>query len=258
MRKKVLCAVAVYNESFNLPNLFKDVEDQALADYVDFVFIDDFSTDHSVSLIQNAGYEVLSQPEKGGYGGAVKMGMRLASERGYQYMVLFPGDHQRQANDVKKLISLALKTNHDVIVGSKFHIYSEFYKGSIGRKFGNKLYSNFAKFFWNSSISDVLSGFKIYKVARTHAIMEVVPQGYPLDIVFSLYASRQKLIMSEIPVNCRYDQNTTKMKSIALVSMNMMLHLLTHLFYFEFLNRRKLQMALEDTRTVATRIEKVL
>ncbi|MBS1959503.1 MAG: glycosyltransferase family 2 protein [Bdellovibrionales bacterium] len=227
-RKKVLCVVPCYNESENLPNLFRDISDVELAKSCDFLFIDDHSRDNTSELIKSNGFNVIRHEINLGYGGAVKTGLKYAIDQHYKFFVLFPGDHQRQATDVLRLIDHQAKTQSDVVVGSKFHICSKKY-GPIGRRLGNRIYSTIARVFWGSPIEDVLSGFKIYYVPAIAGLIDYLPGGYPLDIVFSYYASLVGLKMTEINVACRYDKGTTKMRSIILVSMKMMTWLLIHM-----------------------------
>ena len=111
-----------------------------------------------------------------------------------------------------------------------FHIYSEKY-GPIRRRIGNIIYSTMARFIWKSPIEDVLSGFKIYNVKAVLPFFEILPEGYPFDICFSFYASLFKLKVTELPVDCRYDDHTSKMKSVIWVSIKMLTHLIFHLFF---------------------------
>lgn len=234
--KDVLCVVPCFNESENLTNLFADIEATSLADHVDFLFIDDFSTDDTFKVITQRGYNCIRHEFNLGYGGSVKTGFYSAYVQNYAFMIIFPGDHQRSAADVINLIKEQHRTQHDVVVGSKFHIYSDYY-GPIRRRIGNQIFSNLAKYVWGSPIQDVLSGFKIYKMSSVKRIFYFLPNGYPLDICFSLYASLEGLNISEISVNCRYAKNTTKMRSVVLVSLKMF----SVLFYHYFFSSQKLR-----------------
>lgn len=225
--KQVLCVVPCYNESQNLPNLFTDIATVKLAEVCDFLFIDDKSRDDTSALVKDRGFNVIRHSRNLGYGGAVKTGLRYAIDHNYKFFVLYPGDHQRSASDVLRLIAHQEKTQSDVVVGAKFHIYSQRY-GPIGRRLGNRIYSGIARVFWNSPIEDVLSGFKIYYVPAIAGLVGYLPGGYSLDIVFSYYASLVGLKITEINVACRYDKGTTKMRSIVLVSAKMLAWLLIH------------------------------
>jgi glycosyltransferase involved in cell wall biosynthesis len=226
-KNSILCLVPCYNETKNLPSLFQDVQAIGLENWVDFLFVDDCSRDGTSELVSGAGFRVIRHPVNRGYGGAVKTGLQYGLDHGYSKMVLFPGDHQRSAKDVIRLIEEQNATMSDVVVGSKFHIYSQKY-GPIRRRIGNRIFSGMAKFLWGSPIEDVLSGFKIYNLNSVRPLLAFLPDGYPLDIVFSYYASRIGLSIVEIPVDCKYTENTTKMKSVLVVCMKMLLALSKH------------------------------
>lgn len=228
-RKAILCAIPCYNESYNLPALFADLEHEGIATVADIIFIDDHSTDRSQEMIMQRGYQVIRHPSNLGYGQAVQTGFTYATEGHYEAFIIFPGDHQRRGKDLKRLIEIHQRREFEVVTGSKFHIYSEKY-GPIRRRLGNIIYSRIARHGWNSPIQDVLSGFKIYSVPAVLPFFHLLPKGYPFDICFSMYASRHGLRVTEVPVDCRYDDHTSKMKSVLWVSFKMLMHLALHFF----------------------------
>ena len=225
--KKVLCAIPCYNESVNLSNLFKDLKANRVFDFADILFVDDCSTDNSVEMIKQFGYQVIEHKKNGGYGEAIQSAFTHAENNNYQSFIVFPGDGQRSAKDLVHLIQLDQESRFDVISGSKFHIYSDRY-GPIHRRIGNRIYAAIAKIGWNCPIKDVLSGFKIYRVDSVKKFFGVLPKGYPFDICFSMYAARFNLNVTEVDVDCRYDEHTSKMNSVLWVSFKMLMHLIYH------------------------------
>lgn len=234
-KKSVLCAIPCFNESYNLPTLFADLKKERIFDIADILFIDDHSTDSTADLIRASGFRVLRHTQNLGYGQAVQTGFTYALKQNYDAFIIFPGDHQRSAKDMRHLILTHQKKEFDVVSGSKFHIYSQLH-GPIRRRIGNQIYSKIAKYGWNSPIEDVLSGFKIYSVAKVAPFFQHLPRGYAFDICFSLYASRFGLRLMETPVDCRYDAHTSKMKSVLWVSVKMLTHLIIHFFKQPFVH----------------------
>ena len=225
--KKVLCAIPCYNESVNLNNLFKDLKNNNVLEHADILFVDDCSTDNSYEMIKQNSYNVVKHDKNQGYGKAVQTAFKHAVENNYQSFIIFPGDGQRSASDLIHLINLDKEDKFDVISGSKFHIYSDRY-GPIKRRIGNRIYAMIAKLGWNCPIQDVLSGFKIYRVDSVKKFFFKLPKGYPFDICFSMYAARFQLKVTEVDVNCRYDDHTSKMNSVLWVSFKMLMHLIYH------------------------------
>lgn len=228
IKKSVLCAIPCFDESYNLPTLFADLEREGIFDVADVVFIDDHSSDQTPAMIVARGYKMIRHSQNQGYGQAVQTGFAHALAGEYDAFIIFPGDHQRSARDLKHLIIIHQQKEFDVVTGSKFHIYSEKY-GPIRRRIGNIIYSKIAEYGWNSPIKDVLSGFKIYSVSMVAPFFQYLPRGYAFDICFSLYASRFGLRVMETPVACRYDDHTSKMNSVLWVSIKMLVQLMIHL-----------------------------
>jgi glycosyltransferase involved in cell wall biosynthesis len=224
---KILCLIPCFNEAVNLPSLFLDLKTHSIHEVATLLFVDDGSTDATCEFIRREGYAVIQHKKNLGYGGSVKTGFRYAIQNGFTHLVLFPGDHQRSAKDVMRLIEEQDRSGADVVVGSKFHIYSKRY-GPIRRRLGNRIYSTIARVMWSSPIEDVLSGFKVYRLARVAPIVERLPNSYALDIVFSYEVARNGLKIREIPVDCRYTETTSKMRSVFWVSVDMLATLIWH------------------------------
>ncbi len=220
-KHRTLMAIPCYNEEYNLPALFADLRQQKVLEKFDVCFVDDCSSDTTAQMIKDHGFRVFSHEENRGYGGAVKTAFKLAILDNYDSLVIFPGDHQRKAVDAIALVQMLQDRHIDVAVGSKFHIYSDKY-GPVGRRIGNRIFAFIAKTMWGSPIQDVLSGFKAYRISSMEPILHYLPEDYGLDIVLSLICSRFGLRIEETPVACRYDEHTTKMKSIILVSMKLL------------------------------------
>ena len=221
---KFLCAIPCYNEEINLPSLFEDLETNQIPEHFEIIFIDDGSKDSTKSMIEQKGYRVVSHEKNMGYGQAVKTAFQFGKEHDFSYFAIFPGDHQRSASDLLKMQRLIIQENADAIVGSKFHIYSKKH-GPIGRKYGNRMFSGLAKYGWGSDFDDVLSGFKIYRIATVNPFFDHLPENYGLDITFSYIASQYNLKIIAIPVNCKYNQHTSKMRSTIITSLMMILTL---------------------------------
>lgn len=123
--KKILCAIPCYNEEMNLASLIEDLRQNRIMDQFDVVFVDDCSKDATGSIIVRNDFKVIRHEVNQGYGGSVKTAVKYAATNSYDYLAIFPGDHQRSAVDLKEMYRAQVQSGLDVIVGSKFHIYSE-------------------------------------------------------------------------------------------------------------------------------------
>ena len=219
--KKILIGVPCYNCENTLPSLLKDLKVFKDKNKFDFYFINDGSFDKTSFILKKAQVNFYENKKNRGYGNAVKKIIKYAIENKYYFCLIFPGDYQRSFNDISRLINISLNKNYDTVTGSKFHIYIQ-NKGPVGRKIGNRIFTNIAKFFWSSKIEDVLSGFKVYRVDSVRNFYKKLPNNYSFDLIFSYLASKKGLRQIEIPVKCKYNKDTSKIKNILLTALIML------------------------------------
>ena len=209
MKKRILCAVLCYNNENTIKNVLKDIN--KIRKKIDILFINDFSQDKTLNILKKNNEHIISHKKNLGYGAAVKSGYKYALKNNYYLMSVLPGDHQRSAKDLEKLIFQQKKRDFDLVSGSKFLTQNKLF---ISRKFGNIFFSGFAKIFWNSKFEDNLSGFKVYKVSKFKNIIRLMPDDYSFDICLNQIIFRKKFFCSEIRVMCKYNNHTSKMKNI--------------------------------------------
>ena len=92
MDKKILVLIPCYNEEQNIVNTVERLKDTCPD--VDFLVINDCSTDGSAALLQSHGYPFLDLPVNLGIGGGVQCGYRYAKRCGYDVAVQMDGDGQ--------------------------------------------------------------------------------------------------------------------------------------------------------------------
>tara|TARA_Y100000992_G_C21249669_1_gene485168 strand:- start:500 stop:1225 length:726 start_codon:yes stop_codon:yes gene_type:complete len=209
MIKKIICGVLCFNNEKTIHKVIKDLN--KIKSKIDFIFIDDCSSDKTLKILKKANKKIISHKKNLGYGAAVKSSFKYANNNKYDFLIIFPGDNQRSIKDLLRLINHQKNFDYDLVSGSKFKTQNKLF---ITRKFGNILFSKFAKFFWNSNFKDNLSGFKIYKIKTFRKIIPLLGNDYSFDICLNQIIFRKKISCAEILVDCKYNQNTTKMRSI--------------------------------------------
>lgn len=217
--EKTLCLVPSFNEEANLPELLRELESPALRERCDLLLVDDGSADGTPDLLRNSGHPFLRHPNNLGYGAAIKSGLRYARDRGYRYLVVFPGDRQRSIEDLLRLVEEIESKPIDLVVGNKLHSPVSI---PWRRALGNRLFSALARLLWRAPFRDVLSGFKAYRVASIAPFLEQLPDRYEFDLVLSLYCGKMGLTAREIPVSVRYHAHSTKMTSEVGVGLKML------------------------------------
>lgn len=229
--KNILVGVPCYNCENTIKKLIDDMKIFKEKNQIDFYFINDGSSDKTSLILKNSQVNYFDSEINEGYGSAVKKVINQAIIKKYDYCLIFPGDYQRSFSDISRLIEAASEKNYDTVTGSKFHIFID-NKGPVGRKIGNKIFTNLAKIFWNSKIQDVLSGFKIYKIKSIKSFYNFLPNNYSFDIIFSYFAAKNNLYQFEISVDCKYNKDTSKIKSILLTALIMLKDIIFYKFKF--------------------------
>ena len=89
---KILVIIPCYNEEANIVSTVERL--RATCPQVDFLIINDCSTDRSAELLAEHGYPFLDLPVNLGIGGGVQCGYRYARANGYDVAVQMDGDGQ--------------------------------------------------------------------------------------------------------------------------------------------------------------------
>ncbi|MCH3967923.1 MAG: glycosyltransferase family 2 protein [Atopobiaceae bacterium] len=157
MRKKnqALLIICAYNEALCL----KQVVDGVIEDLpgCDYVVINDGSTDATLSVCVDNGYNYLDLPINLGLSGAFQTGMKYAAREGYTYAIQFDGDGQHRTESIRPMLKRASES--DVVIGSRF--VSEPRPRSL-RMMGNILISWAIKVTTGQRVNDPTSGLRLY------------------------------------------------------------------------------------------------
>lgn len=153
---RVLAIIPCYNEG---PNLKETVESlKAGAPGIDFIVVDDGSSDNTADVCADSGYPVIRLPFNLGLANAVRTGMRYAFNGGYEMALQFDGDGQHLPGYIPQMILLMTGNSADIVVGSRY--MQEKPRGLRG--FGGKCLSTAIKAATGKTITDPTSGMRLY------------------------------------------------------------------------------------------------
>lgn len=85
------------------------------------VVVDDGSPDHAGALARHFADQVLTHEEQLGVGAAYRTGIRFALENGYGWILTMDSDGQHRISDAKRLKSLALSSEAELVCGNRYH-----------------------------------------------------------------------------------------------------------------------------------------
>ena len=118
MDKKILVLIPCYNEEENIVATVEHL--QSTCPQVDFLVINDCSTDHSADILRAHHYPFLDLPVNLGIGGGVQCGYQYAVHNGYDVTVQMDGDGQHDPAYLMEVVQPVLDGTYDMCIGSRF------------------------------------------------------------------------------------------------------------------------------------------
>lgn len=170
---RVLVIVPAYNEAGNLEKVVTDLRSAS----VDFVVVDDGSTDDTEDVLVSLGAPHVVLCQNLGIGGAMQTGYRYAWRGGYDVAVQFDGDGQHDAACIEALIEPLASGRADLVVGSRFLGGENRFKSSFSRRIGIRCLSLVLRLVAGERVVDVTSGFR----AVNREVMGLFAKSYPVD-----------------------------------------------------------------------------
>lgn len=157
MRDKVLAIIPAYNEEGSLQNTIEELK--AVAPEVDFIVINDGSTDSTGEICRANGYPVLDLPVNGGLTVGFQAGMKYAARKGYSYAVQFDADGQHMPRYIDAMRKKMDDTDADIVIGSRFVQHK---KEHSARMFGSRIITFIVKMTTGKRVSDPTSGMRMF------------------------------------------------------------------------------------------------
>ena len=173
---KILVIIPCYNEAQNICQVVEKL--RAACPEVDYVVVNDCSTDGSVELLRAAGYNYLDLPVNLGIGGGVQCGYRYAREHGYDVTVQMDGDGQHDPAYLRQVIAPVAAGELDMCIGSRF-ITKEGFQTSFLRRVGIRFLSWMILLLTGRRVRDVTSGYRACGKALTDLFADQYAQDYP-------------------------------------------------------------------------------
>ena len=138
MSLKKLVIIPAFNESESIKDTVREIISKA-PDF-DYVVVNDCSTDNTLQILIDEGFNYLDLTVNLGIGGAVQAGYRYAEENGYDIAVQVDGDGQHDPEFLGKMAEELEKSEADMIIGSRF-IEKEGFQSSALRRVGIKYFT---------------------------------------------------------------------------------------------------------------------
>lgn len=228
---KVLVIVPAYNEEKNLKRVIDHL--QKVCPQFDYIIINDGSTDGTEEVCRQNQYHYISLPVNLGLSGAVRTGMKYASEKGYDMVLQFDADGQHLPEYIQDMVDYMVQEKCNVVIASRY------YKSKMPfgmRTIGAKLITAAIRLTTGKYLSDPTSGMRLYD---KHIIEQFVkdennsPEPDTLSYLMRLGAD-----VREIKVKME-DRTEGKSYLTPVNASKYMIHMLMSICIFQWFRDRK-------------------
>jgi glycosyltransferase involved in cell wall biosynthesis len=195
--KKCCVLLPTYNNAEVLTKVIKDV----LHYTDDIIIVNDGSTDATLEIIkQFPEIKDLSYKENEGKGFAIRAGLKLAENLGYEYAITMDSDGQHLASDLISFLNELPEIKDAVIIGSRNMSGQEQKKGS---SFANKFSNFWFRIETGIKHSDTQSGFRLYPVKKVNKL-NYFSNKYEFEIEVIVRNAWRGIEITEVPINVYY------------------------------------------------------
>lgn len=173
---KTLVLIPCYNEEENIKAVVEHLIETC--PQVDYLVINDCSTDRSEEILRENGFNYISLPINLGIGGGIQSGYRYARAKGYDITVQMDGDGQHDPAYLEKVIAPVAEGKLDMAIGSRF-VEKEGFQTSFMRRLGINIESALILLLCGKRVLDVTSGYRACGKALTAFFADHYAADYP-------------------------------------------------------------------------------
>ena len=195
-RDDIVVVVPTYNNPLTISNVASDI----LSHGYRLIIIDDGSEIKVSNIITspNEKLTILRHEINQGKGAAIITGMKEAQQQGYTYCASMDGDGQHLASQIETICNACDRADQIIIGARNFEINHV----PNGSKFG-RWFSNFwACWDTEQTITDSLSGFRLYPTSILDLIIKTKRFDWEMEVLVK-HAWKGRLI-KEVTIECYY------------------------------------------------------
>jgi dolichol-phosphate mannosyltransferase len=214
---RTLFFVPVWNQVDQLPTLLTEIDQSKPP--VDFLFVDNGSTDGSSALIESSLHLKLRFDSNLGVGGAYRAALREATEHGYEWFGVMAGNGKMLPAEIPRLLGPLIDGKADYVTGSRFLPGGSSPNLPRFRQVTIPLVNFVAWLTTGARLTDATNGFRAMRMDVFQRLgLDLSPQwmdSYGLE--YYVYASAllsSSVTCVEVPTTMRYpgEGNYTKIR----------------------------------------------
>ncbi len=194
-----LVVIPAFNEEASIAEIIGELREKVPG--IDFVVVDDGSSDSTRVTAASVGAPVLALPFNLGVGGALRLGFRYALHHGYSNVVQLDADGQHDPSQIPLLLDRL--TDADLVIGARFAGEGD-YEARGPRRWAMKVLATVISRVAGEKLTDTTSGFKAAGPRVVALFAREFPAEYLGDTVEALViAARAGHKIVQVPVNMR-------------------------------------------------------
>ena len=205
---RVAVLVPCYNEEAAIARVVRDFR-EALPQATVYVY-DNNSTDHTAEVARSAGAQVRREAHQG-KGNVVR---RMFADVDADVYVLVDGDATYDAPSARAMVNRLVEDRLDMVVGARVHKDENAYR--LGHRTGNRALTTFFASVFNSTFTDILSGFRVFS-RRFVKSFPVLSRGFEIETELAVHALELELPVAEIstPYYARAQGSVSKLHTFS-------------------------------------------
>lgn len=194
---KIAVLIPCLNEESSIKKVINDFQNH-LPNSIIYVYDND-STDATFEIALKEGVYVKKEYRKGKANVILSMFYDIDAD----YYIMIDGDNTYPVEDAQVMIDLAIKYDSDMVIADR--ISSGAYKSENKRlfhNFGNHLIRKLINSFFNSNISDVLTGYRVFSKRFVKNYASSI-KGFELETDLTLYCLNYGFKLNQHPIKYR-------------------------------------------------------
>ncbi len=197
---KTLVTITTYNEERNISSVLKRIPEE-----YDILVVDDGSSDKTVDIIENLGYNVAVHPVNLGQGTAVITSFKIGVMEGYDILIEMDGDGQHDPGEIPKFIEVFENTDFDIVIGSRI-LGKNYQNAPLFRKMFLPYFSWIISKASGYRLTDYMCEFRAFRVNSLKKVLhDIVTMFEPQYIAAEMLIrfARADLTIKEIPIHLK-------------------------------------------------------
>ncbi len=196
--KKLIIQIPCFNEEDSLAETLSELPRQVSGvDSVEWLIIDDGSTDQTVEVAKRCGVDhIVRLPENRGLARAFSVGLEACIRRGADVIVNTDADNQYVASDIPKLVAPIVEGRADMVIGERPIMQTDDF--SLIKKLLQKWGSWAVRMASRTRVPDAPSGFRAF--SRTAAMRLNVFSAYTYTLETIIQAGQKGMFVESVPI----------------------------------------------------------